>query len=147
MKVIFLKDVKGQGKKDEIKEVKDGYAMNFLIKNKLAVKYTSTSNEILLTEQDNRKKKEEQDIKEATILKNKLENMVLKFKVKTGEKDKVFGSISAKQIKEELDNNKIDIDKKKIMIDMPLSTLGYHFVKVELHKKVVAELKVELVKE
>jgi len=147
MKVIFLKDVKGQGKKDEIKEVKDGYAMNFLIKNKLAVKYTSTSNEILLTEQDNRKKKEEQDIKEATILKNKLENMVLKFKVKTGEKDKVFGSVSAKQIKEELDNNKIDIDKKKIMIDIPLSTLGYHFVKVELHKKVVAELKVELVKE
>ena len=147
MKVIFLKDVKGQGKKDEIKEVKDGYAMNFLIKNKMAVKYTSTSNEILLTEQDNRKKKEEQDIKEATILKNKLENMVLKFKVKTGEKDKVFGSVSAKQIKEELDNNKIDIDKKKIMIDIPLSTLGYHFVKVELHKKVVAELKVELVKE
>ena len=147
MKVIFLKDVKGQGKKDEIKEVKDGYAMNFLIKNKLAVKYTSTSNEILLTEQDNRRKKEEQDIKEANLLKDKLEKMVLKFKVKTGEKDKVFGSISAKQIKEELDNNKIDIDKKKIMIDIPLSTLGYHFVKLELHKKVVAELKVELVKE
>jgi large subunit ribosomal protein L9 len=147
MKVIFLKDVKGQGKKDEIKEVKDGYAMNFLIKNKLAVKYTYTSNEILLTEQDNRRKKEEQDIKEANLLKDKLEKMVLKFKVKTGEKDKVFGSVSAKQIKEELDNNKIDIDKKKIMIDIPLSTLGYHFVKVELHKKVVAELKVELVKE
>ncbi len=147
MKVIFLKDVKGQGKKDEIKEVKDGYAMNFLIKNKLAVKYTSTSNEILLTEQDSRRKKEEQDIKEANILKDKLEKMVLKFKVKAGEKDKVFGSISAKQIKEELDNNKMDIDKKKIMIDIPLSTLGYHFVKVELHKKVVAELKVELVKE
>ena len=147
MKIIFLKDVKGQGKKDEIKEVKDGYAMNYLIKNKLAVKYTSTSNEILKTEQENRKKQEAEDIKEANKLKEKLEKITLKFKVKTGEKDKVFGSISSKHIKEELDNQKIDIDKKKIIIDNQISNLGFHFIKIELHKKVVAELKIELIKE
>lgn len=145
MKVIFIKDVKGQGKKDEIKEVKDGYAINYLIKNKLAVKYTSTSNEILINEQEKRKEQEKEDIKEANKLKSKLEDMVLTFKMKTGEKDKVFGSISTKQIKEELEKRGIEVDKNKIKIDNSISTLGYHFVSVELHKKVVAELKIELI--
>ena len=93
MKVIFIKDVKGQGKKDEIKEVKDGYAMNYLIKNKLAVMYTETSNKRLENEKQQRKEKEAQDIKEANELKNKLSKVKVRFKVKTGEKDKVFGSI------------------------------------------------------
>ena len=147
MKVIFIKDVKGQGKKDEIKEVKDGYAMNFLIKNKYAVAYTPTSKERLVVEQENRKQQELKDIENANKLKAKLEDTLLTFKVRTGEKDKVFGSISAKQIKEELDKKNIDIDKKKIMIDIPVSSLGYHFVKVELHKNVIAEIKIELIKE
>lgn len=147
MKVIFIKDVKGQGKKDDIKEVKDGYARNYLIKNKLAVQYTSVSKERLVNEQEVRKEILEEEIKETNKLKNKIEKMTLKFIVKTGEQDKVFGSISAKQIKEELDKNNIDVDKKKIIIDNPISTLGYHFVKIELHKNVISELKIELVKE
>lgn len=147
MKVIFIKDVKGQGKKDEIKEVKDGYAMNYLIKNKYAVSYTSTSKERLVIEQENRKQQELKEIEDANKLKAKLEDTLLTFKVRTGEKDKVFGSISAKQIKEELDKKNINIDKKKIMIDIPVSSLGYHFIKVELHKKVIAEIKIELIKE
>ena len=146
MKVIFLKDVKGQGKKDEIKEVKDGYAMNYLIKNGYAVKYTSRSNEILLDEKAKRKEHEDKNIAEANAIKNKLKEINLVFKVKTGEADKVFGSISQKQIKEELDKRGLNIDKKKIMIDTPISTLGYHFVKIELHKKVIAELSVQLIR-
>lgn len=146
MKVIFLKDVKGQGKKDEIKEVKDGYAMNYLIKNGYAVKYTSRSNEILLDEKEKRKEQEDKNIAEANAIKNKLKEINLVFKVKTGEADKVFGSISQKQIKEELDKRGLNIDKKKIMIDTPISTLGYHFVKIELHKKVIAELSVQLIR-
>lgn len=147
MKVIFLKDVKGQGKKDEIKEVKDGYAINYLIKNNMAVKYTSKSNEILIDEKKKRKDLEQEEIKKATEIKNKLKEINLMFKMKTGELDRVFGSISVKQIKEELDKRGFNIDKKKIKIDIPISTLGYHFVKIELHKEVIAELSIELVKE
>ena len=144
MKVIFIKDVKGQGKQDEIKEVKDGYAMNYLIKNKLAVMYTETSNKRLENEKRERKEKEAQAIKEANELKNKLSKVKVNFKVKTGEKDKVFGSISSKQIKEELDKKGYSIDKKKIKVDEPITSLGHHFVNIELHKEVIAKLEVVL---
>ena len=146
MRVIFIKDVKGQGRKDEIKEVKDGYAMNYLIKNKLAVMYTETSNKRLESEKKERKEKEAQDIKEANELKNKLSKVKVSFKVKTGEKDRVFGSISSKQIKEELDKFGYSIDKKKIKVDEPITTLGHHFVNIELHKEVIAKLEIILEK-
>ena len=114
MKVIFLKDVKGQGKKDEIKEVKDGYAMNYLIKNKYAVRYSETGNKILKEQISDRLMKEEIDIKNAKDVASKLKKVVITFKVKTGKNDMVFGSISSKQIKEELDKLGFNIDKKKI---------------------------------
>lgn len=147
MKVIFIKDVKGQGKKDEIKEVKDGYAMNYLIKNKYAVPYTETSNKRLNDEIKERKIQEEKDIEEANKIKEKLKKEKISFKVKTGKEDRVFGSISSKQIKDELDKLGYKIDKKKIILDTPISSLGHHFVKIELHKKVVAELEIVLNKE
>ncbi len=146
MKVIFVKDLKGQGKKGQIKEVKDGYAMNYLIKNKFAVMYTETSNKRLESEKKERKEKEAQDIKEANELKNKLSKVKVSFKVKTGEKDRVFGSISSKQIKEELDKLGYSIDKKKIKVDEPITTLGHHFVNIELHKEVIAKLEIILEK-
>lgn len=147
MKVIFIKDVKGQGKKDEIKEVKDGYAMNFLIKNKYAVAYTEGSNKRLNNEIEERKIQNENDIKEANKLKEKLKKEKIGFKVKTGAQDRMFGSISTKQIKEELDKLGYKIDKKKILIDTPVASIGHHFVKIELHKEVIAELEVILNKE
>ena len=147
MKVIFIKDVKGQGKKDEIKEVKDGYAMNYLIKNKYAVPYTETSNKRLNDEIKERKIQEAKDIEEANKIKEKLKKEKISFKVKTGKEDRVFGSISSKQIKDELDKLGYKIDKKKIILDTPISSLGHHFVKIELHKKVVAELEIILNKE
>lgn len=147
MKVIFIKDVKGQGKKDEIKEVKDGYAMNYLIKNKYAVPYTETSNKRLNDEIKERKIQEEKDIEAASKIKEKLKKEKITFKVKTGKEDRVFGSISSKQIKDELDKLGYKIDKKKIILDTPISSLGHHFVKIELHKKVVAELEIVLNKE
>lgn len=147
MKVIFIKDVKGQGKKDEIKEVKDGYAMNYLIKNKYAVPYTETSNKRLNDEIKERKVQEEKDIEEANKIKEQLKKEKISFKVKTGKEDRVFGSISSKQIKDELDKLGYKIDKKKIILDTPISSLGHHFVKIELHKKVIAELEIVLNKE
>ena len=100
MKVIFIKDVKGQGKKDDIKEVKDGYA-KFLISNSLAVAYTSNSVKVLNNQIDKRKQEEQELIKECNKIKDKLKGKKIEFKVKTGKEDKVFGSISTKQISED----------------------------------------------
>ena len=102
MKVIFIKDLKKQGKVDEIKEVSDGYATNFLIKNGYAVKYTKTSNERLDNDIKQRKLQEQEDIKKANELKTKLEKENLIFESKAGKDGKLFGNISTKQIEEKL---------------------------------------------
>lgn len=142
MKIILIDNVKGTGKKDEVKEVKDGYG-SFLIKNKKAVLYSTKSNEVLNTQIKERNDKEEQLILECTNIKNKLEKDTLEFLVKTGNDGKVFGSISSKQISEELKKKGYNIDKK--LIDREnLNTLGSHIVKINLHKKVVAHLNVVL---
>lgn len=147
MKVIFLKDLRGQGKKDEIKEVKDGYAENFLIKNGYAIKYTNRSNEILNNQIEKRNQDEKNLIKECEEIKKKLENMQITFKVKTGKDGKVFGSISSKQISEELSKKGFNIDKKKININTQVNTLGTTLVDINLHSKVLAKLKINLIKE
>ena len=102
MKVIMLEDVRKVGKKDEIIEVSDGYANNYLIKNKLAVQYTKRSKEVLDRELDAKQKEEDQKVAEYQEIKKQLENKIINFKVKTGVQDKVFGKISTKQIAEEI---------------------------------------------
>ena len=116
MEVIFLKDLKNQGKKGEIKNVKDGYAENFLIKNGYAVKKTKESLAKLSHEQTKKALEDEKKKKEALKLKEELSKVTLEFKVKTGEQDKVFGSISVKQIKESLNNLGYKIEKNAIEI-------------------------------
>lgn len=144
MKIIFIKDVKGQGKKDDIKEVKEGFG-EFLIKSGSAVLCTNKSLEILNKQKEVRKEEETLIKNEALELKGKLEKLNLKFKVKTGKDGKVFGNISSKQISEELKNLGFNIDKKKIVIDYPLNMLGKFIVKIILHKEVTSELHVELI--
>lgn len=146
MKVILLKDVKGKGKKDAILDVSDGYANNYLIKNGLAVPYTKKSKEILDYEIDVREKNEQKLVDELTEIKNKLNDKVIEFKVKTGANDKVFGTVSSKQISDKLKEMGYKIDKKCIKINDAISTLGITNVEVELHKKVKFNLKVSLVK-
>lgn len=146
MKVIFTKDVKGQGKTGDIKEVKDGYAQNFLIKNGYAVAYTKRSKEILDINNKNKADALATEIKECEKIKDQLKNIVLTFNVKTGKQDQVFGSISTKQISMELEKKGYKIDKKKIVLDEPLSTLGFHDVKINLHKQVKANIRISLVK-
>ena len=146
MKVILLEDVKKQGKKDQIIDVSDGYAKNFLIKNGLAVPATSGNTKQLNRKLDIRKAEEEAYIEECKELVEKLKTKEIKIKVKTGEQDKVFGTVSSKQICEELKKQGIEIDKKKIIIDNPIDCLGTHIVKVQLHKKVQGEIRVTLQK-
>lgn len=145
MQVIFIKDLKGQGKKGDIKEVKDGYANNFLIKNGYAVKKTTDNLNSLEREKQKNKDLDETLKKEALELKEKLEKETFKFYLKSGEKDKVFGSVSVKQIKEELDK-KYNINKNQIMLEKPISTLGFSIVEINLYKGVSAELKLEIIK-
>lgn len=142
MKIILIEDVKGTGKKDQIKEVKDGFA-SFLIKNKKAVAYSNKSNEVLNSQIEERKEKENELIANCNKLKEQIEKLELKIPVKTGKEGKVFGSISSKQISEYLKKKNINIDKKIIEAEN-INTLGTHIVKINLHKKVKAELKVIL---
>ena len=146
MKVILLKDVKKQGKKDDIIEVSDGYGMNYLIKNGLAVATTKTSTKILSNELDKRKQEEEELVKKMQEMRDKIIRENITFKVKTGAMDKVFGNVSSKQIAEYLNKMGYKVDKKQIQIDAPLDTLGVHNVTVELHKKVRFNIRVNLVK-
>ena len=146
MKVILLQDVKKQGKKDEIINVSDGYANNFLIKNGLAVPVTEGSKKILDQELSDRKKKEDERVAELTQIANELKQKEISFQVKTGKEDRVFGNVSSKQISEKLKEMGYSIDKKCIKIESPIDSLGTHLIKMELHKKVQFELKVTLKK-
>ena len=145
MKIILLCDVKKQGKKGEIIEVKEGYG-NFLIKNKQAVLATTTGVNRLNEEKKQKQEQEENLIKECEKIKKQLEELTFNFKVKTGANDKVFGSISAKQIEEELKKKGFNINKKQIKINDAISSLGFHNVNIELHKSVIANLKIQLTK-
>lgn len=146
MKVIFLQDVKKQGKKGDIKEVSDGYGKNYLIKNGYAVLATQTGVKRLNAENEEKKLEENLNINNCKSIKEKLEKTKITFKVKTGSGDRVFGSISTKSIAEALKQKGFNIDKKKIKLDAPISSLGFHNVQIELHKEVVAQIKIELTK-
>lgn len=139
MKVILLKDVKNVGKKDQIVEVSDGYARNFLFRQNLAVIASTKSLDDLKENQNQEKARLEAIKAEAVELKKKMENITLSFSLKAGKEGKMFGSISTKQIGEALEQAGFKLDKRKILSD-PLASLGMHKVKIELHKDVTVTI-------
>ncbi len=141
MKVIFLQDVKGQGKKGEIKEVSDGYAINFLIKKGYAIKQTEGSLNKLKEENEKNRELDLKKREEAKLMKEKLEKITLNFRVKSSKDSRMFGSISTKQIKEELQKQGFSIDKKQIE-SKTINSLGMHIVTITLYKDIVCNLKV-----
>jgi large subunit ribosomal protein L9 len=141
MKVILLQDVKKQGKKDEIINVSDGYAKNFLIKNGLAIPATPDAKKSLNRELNIKDQQEQEYILKCEEIKKQMIKENLEFVVKTGKEDRVFGNISAKQIHDKLLKMGYSIEKKDIHIDHPLDSLGTHLVEIELHKKKSSPLK------
>lgn len=146
MKVILLKDVKGQGKKDQIINVSDGYANNYLIKNGLAVAETKRSKEVLDNQIAKRQHEEDMLVAEYNEIAKKLVDKDISFKVKTGAQDRVFGTISTKQISDELKKMGYTIDKKCIKPTSNIDCLGSHKVTIELHKRVKFNINVVLKK-
>ena len=146
MEVIFIKDLKNQGKKGQVKNVKDGYAENFLIKNGYAVKKTKENLLKLNQEQTKKAKEDAANKEEAKLLKEKLSKVTLEFKVKTGEGDRVFGSISIKQIKDELAKQGYKIEKSAIELTSNISSLGFHNVNINLYPEITAQIKVHVIK-
>ena len=145
MKLILLEDLKGVGKKGDVVNKNDGYALNFLIPKKLAVEATKSNiNDLELKKKaDERRKKEEYE--EAKELGEKLKDKIVKVSVKAGENGKVFGSVTNKEISAALlQQTGMDIDKKKITFNDPIKMVGRRTVKVKLHPKVTVELTVEI---
>ena len=146
MKVILLADVPKLGKKGDVKDVSDGYAKNYLIARGLAVPESGTSKKILEKQKEEEKLLDEQKREDARQLAKQLEDITLEFKVKAKD-GRVSGSISTKQIEEELKKKGIIIDKRKIKDNSPLNELGTFDVKVELYKDVLGTIKVKLTEE
>ncbi|UII55939.1 50S ribosomal protein L9 [Cytobacillus spongiae] len=145
MKVIFLKDVKGKGKKGEMKNVADGYAQNFLIKQGLAVEANQGNMSALNAQKKKEEKVAAEELEEAKQLKETIEKITIELEAKAGEGGRLFGSITSKQIAEELKKKHgIKLDKRKIELADAIRSLGYTKVPVKLHTEVMATLNVHV---
>ena len=145
MKVILLQDVKKVGKKNDIVNVADGYGQNFLIKNNLAVLATEYGKKMVAQTKEEERLEELENKKKAEELKEKIESLTLEFKLSSGKDGKTFGSISTKNVVEGLmKTHGIKVDKRKFINARPIQALGYTNLKIELHKGVIATIKVHL---
>lgn len=146
MKVILLADIKGVGKKDEVINSSDGYARNYLFPKKLAVEANAENMSKLKAKNDSNAYKKYVEKEEAQKIAEKLKGILLKISVKTGENGKIFGSITSKEIAENLkEQYKIEIDKKKIDLKEPIKTLGSFSVNIKLYEGVVGTLKIQMI--
>ncbi|WP_301108843.1 50S ribosomal protein L9 [Sporosarcina sp.] len=148
MKVIFLQDVKGKGKKGEVKEVSTGYAQNFLLKNNMAIEATAASMSQLEGQKNRQKKDAAAELAEAKELKETIEKLTVELKAKSGEGGRLFGSITSKQIGQALEKqHKIKVDRRKMDLPDAIRALGFTNVPVKLHPDVTATLKVQVTEE
>src|SRR5699024_1370003 len=141
---IFLKDVKGKGKKGEVKNVADGYA-GFLFKQGAAIEATGANMKALDAKQKAKEREAEEELEACKELKDQLEQLTVSLQTKAGEGGRLFGSITSKQIADELNKvHGMKIDKRKFDMSDAIRALGYHNVTIKLHQKVSATLKVHV---
>ena len=147
MKVILNQDVKGQGKKGDMVEVSDGYARNFLLPRKLAKEATKENINIMQGQKDSQEYRKKKELEEALATKESIEKVTVTIKAKAGENGKLFGSVTSKEIAEELKmQHHIKLDKKKFVLPDGIKALGTTEVEIKVHQGVSAKLKVSVEK-
>jgi len=145
MKVILMADVKGQGKKGEVKNVSDGYANNFLIKKGLAVPATNDNMNVLKNKNASEEHKRQVELDNAKELASKLEGKEIVITTKGGEGGRLFGSVTSMDISQGIKNTlSLDIDKRKIQLKDNIKTEGVYEIEIKLHKDVTAKVKVKI---
>lgn len=147
MKVVLRKDYPSLGKSGEIKNVKDGYAQNFLIPKMVAYPATESYLKVFENEKISNEKKSERIKKEAEDLKVKIEALSLNIAVKTGEEDRLFGSVTAQDIIEKMKENGINLSKKQLVFDENIKKLGIYHIPVKIAPEIEAQVKVWIIKE
>ena len=146
MKVILLQDVKALGKKGEVVNVSDGYARNMLLKKGLGKEATGQNMNDLKLQKANAEKVAQENLAAAQALAEEMKDKEVKVSVKAGEGGRVFGSVSTKEIAEEIKKQLgYEIDKKKILLDAPVKALGYTEIGIKLHTQVTAKMRVHVV--
>lgn len=147
MKVVLTKDVKGTGKAGEIKEVADGYARNFLIKNNLAKVADKTQVSINQSQMQSKQYHKEQERQQALAQKKDLDGKNIQLAIKVGENGKIFGSITTKEIATAFEKVGKDIDKRKIVLDQPIKEIGNYKIAIKLYPEIVATINLQVVAE
>jgi large subunit ribosomal protein L9 len=145
MKVILKADVKGLGKKDSMVEVSDGYARNFLIPKGLAIEATTTNINEMKNKNESDRMKKERELAKAKEMAEKIKNITLVFKAKASEGGKLFGSITNKDVADKLKADfKLDVDKKQIILEDAIKSLGTTEANIKLYPEVSAKLKIKI---
>ena len=145
MKVILLQDVKGSGKKDQIVEVSDGYARNFLLPRKLAQEATADNINTMRMNDKATQERQAKERAEALDLRNRMKDMTIVVTAKGGGAGRLFGSVTNTEVSEALAKQAgIQLDKRKIVLDEPIKAVGVYTVKCKLGYEINAELKIEV---
>ncbi len=143
MKVVLLQDVKGQGKKDDVINVSDGYARNFLFPKKLAAEADAKVMNEIKNKESSRQHKIELEKQAARDTAAALQKVVVKIKIQAGTDGRVYGSVTSKDIAEQLAaQHKIEVDKRKIVLDAPIKTYGSYAIDVKLYPEIAGKINV-----
>jgi large subunit ribosomal protein L9 len=144
MKLILKAKVKGVGNPGDVKEVSDGYARNFLLVKGLAVVADANSLKKLEQQKQSADKRDERELASSQGLKEKIENLKLTYKVKAGEGGRLFGSVTSKDIADEMSRVGVKVDRRKILLEEPIRQLGKYQLEIRLHPQVTATLTLEV---
>lgn len=143
MKVILTQDIKSVGKKGQILDAADGYARNYLLPKKLAVVADNANLNELKTKQEANKYKKDMSMSVAKELSEKMKNYELVFKIKAGENGKTFGSVTSKDIADELNKKYfVEVDKKKVCLNDAIKNLGIYNIEIKLFEGISGTIKV-----